>query len=353
MLTWKEENGIWYCYKTGVMVKGWVQDENSKWYHLDETNGKMDTGWIQIDSKWYYLYPKQTVNYGITYPTGAMAVDWTEIDSRWYYLYTEKTEKDGTTHYKGEMALGWVQIDSRWYYLYPKQTVNYEITYPMGAMAVDWVRLNSKWYYLLKVKTEYNGNTHYRGEMVASTTITINNKSYTFDASGIMQEGSNGLYSEKLIEFIKGWEAFYSHAYPDPYDNSQACWTIGYGTTYQVKSSAFPNGLSSTCTIGQADQWVREEATAVAKRIKSALDAKGELVSQQAFDCLCDIGYNAGTGALIYGNTWNAIISGDANSIETQIMKWSGTSGGTSPGLVKRCRARVNMCLYGTYDSTH
>ncbi|OOM71126.1 hypothetical protein CLPUN_51180 [Clostridium puniceum] len=47
------------------------------------------------------------------------------------------------------------------------------------------------------------------------------------------------------------------------------------------------------------------------------------------------------------------IISGDASSIETKTMRWSGAGGGISPGLSKRCRARVNMCLYEEYDSTY
>ena len=57
-----------------------------------------------------YLYPKETVNYGITYPMGVMALDWIEIDSRWYYLY-------------------------------PKETVNYGITYPMGSIKFQLVLL--------------------------------------------------------------------------------------------------------------------------------------------------------------------------------------------------------------------
>ena len=355
MLTWKQMDGVWYCYKNGAIIKGWVQDQDSKWYYLNETSGKLDTGWIQINSYWYYLYPKQTTNYGITYPIGAMAVDWVEIDSCWYYLYPKQTTNYGITYPMGAMALDWVQLNSKWYYLYPNKTVNYGITYPMGAMALDWVQLNSKWYYFLKENTTYNGYTHSKGEAVMDATITINNKSYTFDANGVMQE-SNGLISDNLVQFIAGWEVFHSHAYEDPYyPGVQAKWTIGYGTTYEANSSAFPNGLSSKCAESQALTWLKEEINKVAKTIKSALDAQGASLSQQAFDCLCDIGYNAGTGALLNGSktTFNAVISGDADRITTTLMSWNKANGKVSEGLTKRCKARVNMCLYGIYDSTH
>ncbi|NFT06241.1 lysozyme [Clostridium botulinum] len=76
-------------------------------------------------------------------------------------------------------------------------------------------------------------------------------------------------------------------------------------------------------------------------------------MSQQAFDCLCDIGYNAGTVDLINGNTWYAVLSGDPDKITPALMSWNKANHVVSEGLTKRCRARVNMCLYGVYDSTH
>ncbi|AOR25040.1 glycoside hydrolase family protein [Clostridium taeniosporum] len=423
MLDWKEKNGQWYCYKSGRLVKGWVEDENGRWFHLNEHSGKMDTdwteinskwyylypkrteldgithpkgematGWIEIDSRWYYLYPKRTEKDGITYPKGEMAAGWIEINSKWYYLYPKRTEKDGNTHYKGEMAIGWIEIDSRWYYLYSKRTEKDGVTYPKGEMATDWTEIDSKWYYLYTKKTEKDGNTHYRGEMAigwlkspysgkwyylypkrtehdgkihpkgemaTSTTLTINNKAYTFDKNGAMQESTisgNGLVSNKLVEFAAGWEYFSPHAYEDEYHRGdKSCWTIGYGTTYQVKPSAFPNGLDSTCTKPQALVWLKEEMNKVAHEVKSVLHKKGASISQQAFDCLCDIGYNAGTADLLYGKciTLNAVISGDADRITKAIMMWTNANGQFSHGLKGRCKGRVNMCLHGIYDSTH
>jgi GH24 family phage-related lysozyme (muramidase) len=208
---------------------------------------------------------------------------------------------------------------------------------------------------LLKENTDYNGNTHYKGELVTDTTITINDKSYTFDASGVVQK-SDSLVSDDLVKFVAGWEAFYSQAYEDPYYSGvQAEWTIGYGTTYEANSSAFQNSLSSTCTESQALVWLKEEINNVAIKIKSALSIQGVTLSQNTFDCLCDIGYNAGTDSLLNGarTTFNAVISGDVDMINTALMSWNRANSQVSEGLTKRCSARVNMCLYGIYDSTH
>ena len=116
MLDWKQINGSWYCYQNEIMVKGWIQDSDKRWYYLNPGDGKMATEWIQIDSRWYYLYPQKTEKDGITHYTGEMATGWIQINSIWYYLYHQKIEKDGITHYTGEMAVntiidGWT-IDS-------------------------------------------------------------------------------------------------------------------------------------------------------------------------------------------------------------------------------------------------
>ncbi|AGF59244.1 hypothetical protein B0P06_002421 [Clostridium saccharoperbutylacetonicum] len=165
MLEWKQINGSWYCYKDGTIVKGWIQDENKRWYYLNPANGMMATGWTQIDSRWYYSYTEKTEKDGDTHYVGEMANGWTQIDSRWYYLYTEKTEKDGDTHYVGEMANGWIQLDSRWYYLYTKTTEKDSDTHYRGEMATGWTQIDAKWYYLYIETREKDGNTHYRGEM--------------------------------------------------------------------------------------------------------------------------------------------------------------------------------------------
>lgn len=364
-----ENDGLFLYDENNTIIKGWVND-NDLWYHMNDKSGALDLGWFQTatdQDRWFYSYIEDINENGTAIHTkGEMATGWIEVGDFYYYTYPDKVETSDKTFYKGEMATGWIRDtnNSDWYYLYPAATVNYGVSYPKGAMAVDWVKLGekSKYYYLLKEKTEYNGNTHYKGACVANTTLNINGENYTFDSNGVWQQSTStgdSLVSDSLVEYIGGWEVgtwnnTAAHAYEDPYyPGVQAYWTIGYGTCYCAIPSAFPNGLDSTCTQEQALSWLKQEVNLVANRIKEALGDNYSNISQQAFDCLCDIGYNAGTGSLIGGNTWNSIISGDENRITSALMSWNKANGVVSEGLTKRCKSRVNMCINGIYDSDH
>ena len=54
---WQQnDSGEWSYYKNGEPLKGWLSD-NQKKYWLDKTTGKMfSNGWKQIDGKQYYFY---------------------------------------------------------------------------------------------------------------------------------------------------------------------------------------------------------------------------------------------------------------------------------------------------------
>jgi lysozyme len=265
----------------------------NNWKWCLEVDGKVVKGWYFDNSNWYHLNNE----------TGILDTGWfQDKDSRWYYL----------DEVNGDLKTGWIQLKGIWYYLEPN-------------------------------------STGYMGECYVSRTEIIDGKSYSFDSNGHMLEDS--LISDNLVEFIKGWEAFYSKAYYDGYGYTDTYLTIGYGTTKASNESAFPNGINSTCTEEQATQWLKDEINKVAKNIKLALG--DTVISQQAFDCLCDIGYNAGTGSLVGGNTWKAIISGSNIAITNALMSWNKANGIVSNGLTKRCRARVDMCLNGVYNSMH
>ncbi|MBW6411832.1 lysozyme [Clostridium weizhouense] len=256
---------------------------------------------------------------------GKVIKGWYEDNETWYYLNDE-----------GVMQTGWLHDkDGRWYYL------NND-----GSMATGWLKspYSGKWFYL-----EPN-STGYKGEMYRDGTYTIEGKEYEFNKEGAWIE-EKSLVSNSLIEFIKGWEDFFECAYYDGYGKTDTYLTIGYGTTKTANPSAFLKGIESTCTKDQATQWLKDEVNKCAEKIKNALgDTR---ISQCRFDCMVDIAYNAGTGALIGGNTWKALVSGNQNAIETYIMQWNKANGKYSEGLNKRCRARVNMALYGIYNSEH
>lgn len=52
---WVQENNLWYYYGSeGVFSTGWLQD-NDDWYYLDPNNGVMQTGFISLEGRTYYL----------------------------------------------------------------------------------------------------------------------------------------------------------------------------------------------------------------------------------------------------------------------------------------------------------
>lgn len=52
---WSSQNGSWYFYdKTGELHKGWLLD-GGDWYYLTPDTGIMQTGFLTVDGKTYYL----------------------------------------------------------------------------------------------------------------------------------------------------------------------------------------------------------------------------------------------------------------------------------------------------------
>lgn len=144
---WLNRNNNWYYFKSsGLMVKGWQKIGNN-WYYFNETGvlgsdfGAMVTGWQKISGKWYYFNS-----------SGAMVTGWQKISGKWYYFNSS-----------GAMLTGWQKISNKWYYFESS-----------GLMKTGWLKSGGQWYYLDS-----------SGAMLASTTKTINGKSYTFDANGV------------------------------------------------------------------------------------------------------------------------------------------------------------------------
>ena len=119
---WQQVENSWYFFGTDYKaVGGWLK-QGEKWYHLNEVNKKMETGWLQTaDKKWYLLDQKN----------GDMKTGWQQTtDGKWYLLDQKN----------GDMKTGWQQtIDGKWYLLDQKN----------GDMKTGWQQTsNGKWYLL-------------------------------------------------------------------------------------------------------------------------------------------------------------------------------------------------------------
>ena len=136
---WQQIDGSWYYFKeNGDMATG-VADINGVKYCFDE-DGVMLTGWQQIDGKWYYFGDdgaaksgSQSIDGKQYYfgEDGAMLTGWQQIDGKWYYILDS-----------GELSTGWKEIEGKWYYFASNgemKTDQYIDGYYVGA---DGVRTN-------------------------------------------------------------------------------------------------------------------------------------------------------------------------------------------------------------------
>ena len=83
---------------------------------------------------------------------------------------------------------------------------------------------------------------------------------------------SSSKISSKLVEFIKGYEKFYDHAYQNRGDVP----TIGYGDT---NSSHVAQG---SCTESEATAWLNDEINEKATELKQDADAAVHVVEDKA-----------------------------------------------------------------------
>lgn len=255
---------------------------------------------------------------------------WQKVGDYWYLLNAN-----------GTMVTGWYQdANKKWYYFKDN-----------GQMATRWAQYNNKWYYLYEATNADQGE--YIGTTAYSCTKTIDSKDYTFDAEGVWVENQN-ILSDKGADFIGGWECFWSKADYDPcYPGEEKYITIGYGTTYEAKPDAFPNGIDSTCTIEQARQWLIEEGQEKAETIKNDLDNRGITLTQNELDALISFSYNCGAGqeGLLGSTLYKNVINGVRNSdiIISNFTAWNKANGKEEIGLTRRRKGEAALFLNADY----
>ena len=148
---WVKTEMGWMYKENGKLVTGWKQIDG-KWYYF-EASGVMQTGWKQVSGKWYYLHTD-----------GAMRTDWKQIGGKWYYFHTD-----------GAMRTDWKQIGGKWYYFHTD-----------GAMRTGWKQIGDKWYYF-----------HEDGHMAKSEKIQgEDGRVYVIDENGVYTAGN----IDKLID---------------------------------------------------------------------------------------------------------------------------------------------------------
>lgn len=224
---------------------------------------------------------------------------------------------------------GWQKVEGLWYFLNTN-----------GVMATGWIKDKEKWYYL-------NGE----GVMLCNCTLTIKEKTYTFNSDGSLNEN---ILSDAGADYIGRWEGFWAKAdYDHCYPGIEKYITIGYGTTYEARPDAFPNGIDSTCTIEEARTWLIDEGKEKAEAIKNDLDSRGIKLEQHELDALISFAYNCGAGqsGLLGSTLYKNVVAGvrDSETITSNFVAWNRANGKVEPGLTRRRNSEAALFLNADY----
>ena len=183
---WVQENGGWYYYQNGTMVKDKWEKDSKGWCYLG-SDGKMLTnqwkkdskGWCYIDGSGYIVYNKwvkDSKGWCYVDASGYMVYNkwvkdskgWCFVDGSGYMVYN-KWVKD---------SKGWCYVDGSGYMVYNKwikDSTGWCYVDASGYMVYNkWVKDGGSWYYVDST-----------GYMVAGRSMKIGGKTYNFNASGV------------------------------------------------------------------------------------------------------------------------------------------------------------------------
>lgn len=154
------------------------------------------------------------------------------------------------------------------------------------------------------------------------------------------EETSTGLVSNKYIELLKELEGFF----PNLYRDSGGVLTLGYGFTGDEI------GGRTTITESEASKELKEKINGsnYGGAVKKKLNKVGLNLTQNKFDALVDLAFNAGSG------TSNKAIDKYVSGGDSAILDYFRSiihdeSGRVAPGLVKRRNLNCDMWTNGKY----
>lgn len=197
--------GWFYMNGEGLASTGWLEKDGQK-YYLDESNGRMNTGWKQLSDRWYFFNGSGAMNTGWLTDNGSryylnndgtMASGWSTIDGKKYYLNDSS----------GQMVTGWKNLDGKWYHLQDD-----------GVMSTGWKDINGKRYHLNNDGVMATGwftegdSKYFLGDSGAVTTgwSKLDDTWYYFNQGGSMASGWTNVdntwyYLSKEGKMQTGW----------------------------------------------------------------------------------------------------------------------------------------------------
>lgn len=134
---------------------------------------------------------------------------------------------------------------------------------------------------------------------------------------------------KKGIELIMKFEGFREKAYLCP----AGIWTIGYGTTKDVKKDDVVNQK-------EAEKLLKEHLSVV----EGFINNLNLNLTQNQFDAICSFVYNVGRTAFLKSTLLKQIET-NTNSLEIaiQFKRWNKANGYVLPGLIARRKAEAEL----------
>jgi GH24 family phage-related lysozyme (muramidase) len=151
------------------------------------------------------------------------------------------------------------------------------------------------------------------------------------------------LVSKQCVNFVKGFEGFYSK----PYYDCVGVKTLGYGMTGSEIA-----GIDYV-TEEQASQMLENLLNnKYAQPIKDDLDSRGVKLTQNQFDALVSMAYNVGTGGVLGSTLYRNICNGvrDVDTITADFCMWDKGGGQVISGLLRRRKAEAAMFFDNNND---
>lgn len=133
------------------------------------------------------------------------------------------------------------------------------------------------------------------------------------------------------LELIKKFEGLKLTAYKCPAD----VWTIGYGTTSEVKEGDKISEL-------QAEAFLLRDVSNLERQIRRLLEVK---VTDNQLAALIAFAYNVGIGNLTKSTLLRLVNQGRFEQAAAQFDKWVNAGGKPLKGLIKRREAEKQLFL--------
>lgn len=143
--------------------------------------------------------------------------------------------------------------------------------------------------------------------------------------------------SAKGIELIKAFEGFESQAYLCPAN----VWTIGYGTTSNVKKG-------QVITESQAVTFLEDDLEKFEKAVNSLVKVK---LTQDQFDALVSWVYNLGQGNFASSTMLRLLNQGKYDTVPDQMLRWNKAGGKALAGLTRRRKAEGDLFSTGRFTA--